>query len=318
MNRFRQLRRDLEVLQMIVSDNLQPKEVAARLRKRPSQIEKIFAELESAIGSKLLKEPRSSEWTPNSLGQEVAELVLPLIDALDAILEAPVESEPPEYYPASFDTDIAARRQASEFFRLPFEVCFGLIVPTDYQPVYLGLTDPKPRNWKDCSLIKRSSRKAFDVWFRCDENSGAELRDVICNDIGDIIPHWLKYLGEGFTKGWSEEIYGMRIVGDSIELYNIGNFGGGDDTNQDETDLADEFIGLGMTCTEYEIVSGPTALILDAEGSRVKVLPNGRLAPATAFSISDIKNMSFSKATTKQTWTLFDQLAKTSGHDSVI
>lgn len=142
----------------------------------------------------------------------------------------------------------------------PFEVYFDQLGLREYQ--FLGSHDTLDQ----VRAIEVKEGNAYGVTLRCDDNStGAHLLCTITNEFQGVVPDWLHWVDEDSMDIQSTRCHPVQIQDRTVSWT---------ETDADE-DLHDSHWGNAWAQYLFDQNQDPTYLILDADGARIKVSPNG-------------------------------------------
>jgi hypothetical protein len=152
-----------------------------------------------------------------------------------------------------------------DYFKLPFEIKYENLEVTSYELLYNG-DNGAPKRFADFVALRQETGRSYGVTYRCDNNSGGELRACILEELDEVIPPWLS-LEEEESVDFDWGCYlGTKIDGDMISFV------------RDDVEDEDELSESGESIYVYSLEGcDPEYLILDAEDSRIKVSMGGYL-----------------------------------------
>jgi hypothetical protein len=158
-----------------------------------------------------------------------------------------------------------AKSSKKDYFKLPFEIKYESLEVTSYELLYRA-DNGAPKKFSDYVALKKEMGTSYRVTYRCNENSGGELRACILNELDEVIPDWLDLEDEeniDFNYGC---YLGTAINGDAISFI------------EDDVEDEDELSETGECLYVYSLEDcDPEYLILDADDSRIKVSMDGYL-----------------------------------------
>lgn len=149
------------------------------------------------------------------------------------------------------------------YFKLPFEVYYSGpvdVIQLDFK------SNTKVKRFKDVKAVHMELGQSWGLNFYCEVNNGPQLYCCIANRHDEVTPDWLNFQDEGNMEFNSGMNYAVVIEGDEISFV--------------EDDTIDELEDL-ETCSSSTFItyrldsSSPDYIILDANGSRLKVNTDG-------------------------------------------
>lgn len=154
---------------------------------------------------------------------------------------------------------MATKKPAPDYLNLPFEIHFARMNTIGY--TLMHKPGKPPKKIKDYKVIEATSGRVFDVTFRCQDPSFGKLIYVMEGNLDEIIPDWLEMISDDdhLDIKWARRSK-FRIERNLLEL--------------DEDDDGDyEDYDYGEKSSFDYVAEGfePDYLIVDADGSRVKV-----------------------------------------------
>ncbi|MFM9990575.1 MAG: hypothetical protein ACKVOY_04005 [Burkholderiaceae bacterium] len=168
--------------------------------------------------------------------------------------------------------NVTVKSTTHNFFKLPFEVFYSEHIAVTMMEFK---SDIKVKKFDDIKIVHKEQGGSWGTSFLCSQNNGPELYCCIKNYHDEVAPTWLNFLEEDNLELNSGCNYSVVVEGSEIKFVDLS------DKQQDEE--SEEFIdianmdhccswtflvyGLGESCPDY--------LILDAEGTRIKVNLDG-------------------------------------------
>jgi hypothetical protein len=149
-----------------------------------------------------------------------------------------------------------------DYLRLPFEVHYdGPVTFTSYD----FKSDIEVESFKDVKAVHMEQGRAWGITFECSSNTGSELYCCLTDGHNEICPEWLQALEEDEMSSNFGCDYSVQIEGEEIRFVESG-----------DEEIEDMDYCCANTFFAYHLGSqDPDYLILDANGSRVKIDPQG-------------------------------------------
>jgi hypothetical protein len=150
-----------------------------------------------------------------------------------------------------------------DYMRLPFEVYYsGPLTVTSYA----FRSDVEVKRFKDVKAVHMEQGRSWGVTLYCQNNQGPELYCCITAGHDELKPEWLNFLDEEDLRFSSGANYAVSVKNNEISFVEDDEIPGIDDMI---TCCSSDFMGYSLG----EIL--PDYIILDADGSRVKVNTDG-------------------------------------------
>ena len=155
-----------------------------------------------------------------------------------------------------------------DYFKLPFEVFYSQQVPVtmlDFK------SDIKVEKFEDIKIVHKEQGGSWGVSFSCSKNTGPELYCCIANLHDEVAPDWLDFIEEETMEMNYGCNYAIEIEKKQIQFVDF--------SKEQEDEDSEEYLDVDSmdTCCTYSFFvyelgdSSPDYLILDADGTRVKV-----------------------------------------------
>ena len=150
-----------------------------------------------------------------------------------------------------------------DYFKLPFEVYYSGpvdVIQLDFK------SNVKVKRFKDVKAVHMELGQSWGLNFYCEVNIGSQLYCCIANRHDEVAPDWLNFQDEENIEFNSGMNYAVVIKGDEISFVEDTTI---DDLEDLETCSSSTFLTYRLDC------NSPDYIILDANGSRLKVNTDG-------------------------------------------